>query len=156
SWFAPDMVRLRSKCWFREGEGQPRGANGVPSALSPGYPPPHGSDHTARSARFRRHLAPGSLVDPAARRLPRPLDVRRLLDLGGVPGKALHVRPVSVAVLFARDLRRLAARLVRPEAFDLAVVAAVLAGVPHPLGARRVPADLLLLPRRLLQGVLGR
>ena len=35
-------------------------------------------------------------------------------------------------------------------------VAAVLAGAPDPLGAGRLPPHLLLLPRRVLQGVLGR
>ena len=36
------------------------------------------------------------------------------------------------------------------------VVAAVLAGPAHPAGPGRLPGHLLLLPRRLLQGVLGR
>ena len=35
-------------------------------------------------------------------------------------------------------------------------LAALLAGAADPLGARRLPPHLLLLPRRLLQGVLGR
>ena len=43
-----------------------------------------------------------------------------------------------------------------PQPALVAGVAAVLAGAPHPLGARRLPLHLLLLPRRLLQGVLGR
>ena len=49
-----------------------------------------------------------------------------------------------------------ASRLVRAAALRLAGVAALLAGAPHPLGAGRLPHDLLLLSRRLLQGVLGR
>src|SRR5467141_2748658 len=35
-------------------------------------------------------------------------------------------------------------------------MAGLLAGAGHPLGARRLPSDLLLLPGRLLQGLLGR
>ena len=31
--------------------------------------------------------------------------VRRLCDVGGVPGRALHVRPVPLAVLLAGALR---------------------------------------------------
>ena len=38
----------------------------------------------------------------------------------------------------------------------VAGLAAVLAGAPDPVGSRRLPLHLLLLPRRLLQGVLGR
>ena len=46
--------------------------------------------------------------------------------------------------------------MVRPEAGWWPRLAAVLAGAADPLGARRLPLHLLLLPRRLLQGVLGR
>ena len=42
--------------------------------------------------------------------------LRGLRDLGGVPERALHLRPVSVAVLLAGALGRLAARLVRAQA----------------------------------------
>ena len=52
--------------------------------------------------------------------------------------------------------RRLAARVVRAEARLVAGVAAVLAGAPDPAVPRPLPLHLLLLPRRLLQGVLGR
>src|SRR3981189_1247861 len=38
----------------------------------------------------------------------------------------------------------------------VAGMAGLLAGAGHPLGARRLPSDLLLLPGRLLQGLLGR
>ena len=41
---------------------------------------------------------------------------RRLCDVGGVPERALHLRPVSVAVLLAGAVGRLAPRLVRAQA----------------------------------------
>ena len=71
-------------------------------------------------------------------------------------GDHYTLRPVSLAVLLAGDLRRLAAQLVRTEARGVARVAAVLAGAAHPADPGLLPADLLLLPRRVLQGVLGR
>ena len=40
----------------------------------------------------------------------------RLFHLGGVPGKALLFRALSLAVLFAGNFRRIAAQLVRAEA----------------------------------------
>ena len=70
--------------------------------------------------------------------------------------RVLHVRPVSLAVLLARDLRRLASCVVRAQAVDLAGVAAVLAGASHPSVPRTLPRHVLLLSRRLLQGLLGR
>ena len=48
------------------------------------------------------------------------------------------------------------AQLVRPEARGVAGVAAVFAGAADPADPGALPADLLLLPRRVLQGVLGR
>ena len=74
---------------------------------------------------------------PAAGRLPGALGLHRLRDVGGVPGRPLHVRPVPLAVLLAGALRRLAARLVRAEAGLVAGVAAVLAGAADPAGSRR-------------------
>ena len=82
--------------------------------------------------------------------------LHRLRDVGGVPGQPLHVRPVPLAVLFAGAVRRLAAQLVRAEAgwwpawlpFSPALLILPIPG--------SVPLHLLLLPRRLLQGVLGR
>src|SRR5262249_2513979 len=63
---------------------------------------------------------------------------------------------VPLAVLLARAVRRLASRLVRPQARLVAGLAAVLARAPDPSFPRAVPRHLLLLPRRLLQSVLGR
>ncbi len=79
-----------------------------------------------------------------------------LLDLGGVPGTELLFRSLSFAVLFAGDFWRFAAQLVRPETGLVAGLAPLFSGASRPLGAGRFSAHLLLLPRRLLQGVLGR
>ena len=86
---------------------------------------------------------------------PRTLDLHRLRHLGGVSGRALHVRTVPLAVLFSGDLRRFAAQLVRAATGGLARMAAVFARAADPPDPWPLPADLLLLPRRLLQGVLG-
>src|SRR5213595_3286691 len=79
-----------------------------------------------------------------------------LLDVGSVPGRALSLGALPVAVLLAGTFWRCHPQLVRSEAGLVAGVAAVFAGTLHSLGAGRVPADLLLLSRRLLQSVLGR
>ena len=79
-----------------------------------------------------------------------------LFDLGGVPGAKLLFRPLSFAVLFAGDFWRVAAQLVRPETALVAGLAPFFSGASRPLGAGRFSAHLLLLPRRLLQGFLGR
>ncbi len=47
------------------------------------------------------------------------------------------------------------AQLARTPAGRVASLASVLAGAAHPADSRALPADVLLLPRRLLQGVLG-
>src|SRR5262249_39832341 len=99
---------------------------------------------------------PGCLVGAADSRLLGFVRVHRLRHLGGVPGPALLVWPLPVALLLAGAVRRLAARLVRVAAGLVARLADLLAGALDPVDARRLPRDLLLLPRRLLQGVLGR
>ena len=85
----------------------------------------------------------------------RALDVHCLLHLGGVPGESLRVRPLPLPVLFAAALRRQRTRVVRAETGVVARRAPFFRRAPDPLGARRIPVHLLLLPRRLLQGVLG-
>ena len=67
---------------------------------------------------FGQHGAAGCVVGDAGGGVHGVVGLRRLRDVGGVPGRALHLRPVSVAVLLARAVRRLAARLVRAEAVD--------------------------------------
>ena len=68
----------------------------------------------------------------------------------------LFLGTVLLAFLLSRNLRRFAARLVWSQARLVAPVVAFFAGTPDPLGARPVPRHLLLLPRRVLQGLLGR
>src|SRR5215217_5992663 len=48
--------------------------------------------------------------------IPRPLGLRRLLDVGRVPGRALRVRTVSLTLLLPTALRRRTARVVRSQA----------------------------------------
>ena len=110
------------------------------------------------TAAVRTNHAPGRMVGAAARHLPGSARFHRLRDLGGLAGQPLRVRPVSVAVLFAVALRRHPAQLVRALAASWMVAgcASVFAGTADPVGARRFPVHLLLLPRRVLQGVLGR
>src|SRR5207249_2953074 len=79
-----------------------------------------------------------------------------LCDVGSVPGGALHLRALPFAVLLTGPLRRRSSQLVRATARILAGVAPVLAGAGDSSDSGAVPADLLLLSRRLLQSVLGR
>src|SRR4029077_15614350 len=63
-------------------------------------------DHRDRTrspacAPVRTNRASRCLVDAAAARVFGIVDVPRLLDVGGIPGKSLHVRPVPLAVLLA-------------------------------------------------------
>src|SRR5207248_4317839 len=104
----------------------------------------------AARAAVREDRAPRRVVGAAAARVPRPLDVSGLCDVGGVSGRSLHVRPVPLAVLLAGDSRVVTSQLVRPEARGVAGVAAVLAGPLHPADPGVLPAHVLLLPRRLL------
>ena len=106
------------------------------------------------SLTFCRQRAAG--VPAAPRRFHAPRQLRRLRDVGRVPERPLHLRPVSLAVLFAGDLRRFAKRVVRVQARLVAGAAAVFAGATDPAVSRLVPGDVLLLPRRVLQSVLGR
>src|SRR6185369_11128987 len=87
--------------------------------------------------------------------VPGTVRVRGVLNVGGVPGNPLSVRSLSIALLFAGVVRRSAAQLVRREARVVSGLASVVARIDYPLGARRLSADVLLLPRRLLQSVLG-
>src|SRR5687768_12674099 len=60
--------------------------------------------HPADSASVWRDDAARPLVGAAAGRVPRSLHLPRLLDVGRVSGRALHVRTLPLAVLLSRDL----------------------------------------------------
>src|SRR5687767_2741882 len=67
-------------------------------------------------ARLRRDAPARCLVGTAHRRGRCSRRIRRIRDVGGNPGRVLHVRAVPVAVLLARAVRTFPARMVRPEA----------------------------------------
>src|SRR6185436_19527866 len=82
--------------------------------------------------------------------------VHYLRHVGRISECPLQLRPVSLAVLFAGDLGRLTACVVRSEAGMVAGPAAVFARAADPSLPGPLSIHLLLLPRRLLQVVLGR
>src|SRR5215472_10724810 len=79
----------------------------------------------------------------------------RLHDVGCFPRKELLLGTVSFSVLLARNFRRIPACVVWADACVVAGVAALFAGPVDPSISRPVSLDVLLLPRCLLQGVLG-
>src|SRR5207302_8412366 len=109
-----------------------------------------------KPARVRSDHATGRVVGPTVTGFPGTVGFHRLLDVGSVPGRALSLGAVPVAVLLAGTFWRCHPQLVRGEAGLVAGVAAVFAGALDSLGAGRIPAHLLLLSGRLLQGILGR
>ena len=104
---------------------------------------------------FWQHDAPWRVVASAAVSLPWIVRVRRVLNLGSVSRHPLPVWPLPFAVLFAGVVRRSDPQLVWGEASVVSGMASVVTRADHPLGAGRVPPDLLLLPRSILQIVLG-
>src|SRR5262245_56053025 len=96
------------------------------------------------------------MVVTAAGGIPWSVRFRRLLDVGGVPGQSLPVWPLPSAVLVPSSVWRLGIWLVRSKARLVACRLAVLGRFPDPVGARWFQGYLLLLPRGLLQGILGR
>src|SRR5207249_60834 len=99
------------------------------SATNGGHPSP------GPAAVVRRDHPPRPVVGPAPAGLRRALRVHRVRHLGRVPGAALHLRTVTVAVLLAGAVRQHRARMVRPAAVVVAGLAAVLAGAVDPVGA---------------------
>src|SRR5213078_4225331 len=82
--------------------------------------------------------------------------LRDLFHLGGLARGSLYVRTLSVALLLAGTAGGIAACLVWASAGLVADVAALFTGLVDPVGAGVVSTHLLLLSRRLLQGLLGR
>src|SRR6266478_2010288 len=99
----------------------------------------------------RRHL-----VVATAARLSWIIGLYRLFHLGGVSGQELLCWQLHLAILFARTFRRFATQLVWTETWLVAVLAHLLSRAVSSLGTRRISPDVLLLSRRILQGVLGR
>jgi hypothetical protein len=99
------------------------------------------------------------VVDAAALRISRAFSLCSLLDLGRISGSSLLVRSkrfrVSFTDLLTRAFRRFAARDFWSQTRLVALVAVILARFSRALGAGWVSPDVLLLPRRLLQSVLG-
>src|SRR3954453_21007031 len=106
-------------------------------------------------AEIRGNHSSGPLVGAAAGGVPRAVDLHCLFHLGGVPGDALRIRPLPLPFLFTAALRRQRSRVVRAETGVVARRAPFFGSAPDPLGARGFPVHLLLLPGRVLQGVLG-
>src|SRR5215467_811395 len=71
-----------------------------------------------------------------------------LYDVGRFPREKLLFGTISFTVLLAGTFRRIAARVV-------AGMAALFAGAANPSISRPLSTHVLLLPRRLLQSVLG-
>src|SRR5215471_11166239 len=96
------------------------------------------------------------MVGGTAFRIPWSFNVSDLFDVGGVSERALLLRAVSVAVLLSRDLGRFTARVVRAQAGLVSGNPPVFSGAAHPAVSWPLSPDLLLLPRCLLQSLLGR
>src|SRR5262249_4889812 len=85
-------------------------------------------------------------VDRAAARHPSPRRLRGVRDVGGSSERLLLRRPLSVAVLLTVPGEELRSRDLAPRG----LVVDPFPGVPDPVGAGRVPRDVLLLPEGLL------
>ena len=96
------------------------------------------------------------MVGSAPRGISGPLHLRRLLNMGRLPGRPLHLRTVSLAFLFTGNFRQLTAQLVRTAAGLVARASAVFTGAAHSANPRSLPRDVLLLSRRVLQSLLER
>src|SRR5262249_7989672 len=112
-------------------------------------------------ARIRIHEPPRRMVGYAACGFYRARDVRGLFNVGGFSERALYVRSLSVAVLCTRVVGVAGqpgwsrACVVRRQAGLVPCPASVLPGPADSSVSRPLPLYLLLLPRRILQGVLG-
>src|SRR5262249_1138629 len=96
------------------------------------------------------------VVGATGRRVSRAVHLSCLRDVGGIPERPLQLRTVSLTVLLSRDFRRIAAQLVWSKASGIAGMASFFPPLPHSSPSRLLSPDLLLLPRCLLQGLLGR
>src|SRR6516225_4788384 len=81
--------------------------------------------------------------------------ISRLRELGRFPEQPLHLRSLYLAVLLARAVWQFPARHVWPQTKMVSRLSALFSSSADPLDTRLVPAHVLLLPRRVLQVVLG-
>src|SRR5207248_1573524 len=95
------------------------------------------------------------LVASAPSRLSRIVDFHCVFNLGGVSGRSLLFRQLCFSVLLAGAFWIFSAQLVRSETKLVAGLVNFFAGASNSLGAGRIPVDLLLLSRRVLQSILG-
>lgn len=95
------------------------------------------------------------MVVAAAAGFPRVIDFHRLFNLGSVPGYHLLFWQLHFAIVFAGNFWGLTAQLAWTETWLVANVAHLFAGPACSLGAGWISADVLLLPRRILQSILG-
>src|SRR6266542_5482944 len=95
------------------------------------------------------------LVVATAARFSRLIDFYRLFHVGRFSGGTLFFWQLYLALLFAGDFRLFATQLVWTETRVVARLARFLSCTVGSLGACWISADLLLLPRCVLQGVLG-
>src|SRR5262245_36006653 len=123
----------------------------VPSRLSIAERIDCANSNALARAPVRPNQTAGRVVALPGANFPWPERLRRLLDVGRVPGRALLIRPIPVADVFAGTVRRFTARVVRTETFRVARLAAVFSGPFDSLGAGRFSIHVLLLPRRVLQ-----
>ena len=128
------------------------GPVGYPSAVEGRCQLPISSGKTASLAKHRGAM-PGGFLQ---RQFSWVRRVSGVCQVGGVSEQPLHLWSVYLTVLFPRALRRFPARLVWPETELVSELSALFSGAVHSLDPRPVPPDLLLLPRRILQIVLGR
>src|SRR6185503_2681094 len=76
--------------------------------------------------------------------------------VGGLSERLLYLRSLHLPFLLTRDLRQLPTRVVGWETALVSKLSPFFAGAANSLDTRRLPPYLLLLPRCLLQVILGR
>src|SRR5579863_2058663 len=115
-----------------------------------------GSRHRVERRQVRSNIAARRLVAFPCGNFHGFRCISDLCQLGSIPEQPLHIWPLHLAVLFTRTLRQLPACLVWAETELVPKFPALLSGPAGSLDTRPVPPDLLLLPRGVLQVVLGR
>src|SRR5687767_14153381 len=96
------------------------------------------------------------MVGPATGHLHDPRRIRLLRDVGSLREPQLPLRSLPLALLCARAVRGSRACMVRSASRVVARLASLLPRAPDPPLPGPLSLHLLLLSRRLLQGVLGR